>query len=182
MTGVARVGVVPNTNAPLPVSSVTAVMRLEDDGVAKKVATPVPSPETPVEIGSPVALVNVPDEGVPRGPPLTRMLEPSIETTPAETRASVVSEALPSSRDPTPRAVLVEETNPAIGSPVALVNVPDEGVPSAPPLTTKAPDDPVLTPRAVSTPVPGTVTESAPVPPEVVTSPLEVKLDRVEMF
>jgi len=40
------------------------------------------------------------------------------------------------------------------GSPVALVSVPLEGVPSAPPLTTTAPDDPVLIPSAVATPVP----------------------------
>ena len=42
----------------------------------------------------------------------------------------------------------------ASGSPVALVNVRDEGVPPAPPLTTNAPALPVLTPRAVTTPVP----------------------------
>jgi len=33
--------------------------------------------------------------------------------------------------DPTPRAVVVEATRPAIGSPVALVNVPEAGVPKA---------------------------------------------------
>ena len=49
-----------------------------------------------------------------------------------------------------------------IGSPVAFVRVPDDGVPSAPPLTTKAPADPTLTPRAVATPVPKDV---IPVPP-----------------
>ena len=40
------------------------------------------------------------------------------------------------------------------GNPVALVSVADDGVPSAPPLTTNAPLDPVLTPSAVTTPVP----------------------------
>ena len=40
------------------------------------------------------------------------------------------------------------------GNPVALVSVPDDGVPSAPPLTTNAPLDPVFTPSAVATPVP----------------------------
>ena len=49
-----------------------------------------------------------------------------------------------------------------IGNPVALVRVPDDGVPNAPPLTTKAPADPTLTPRAVATPVPNDV---IPVPP-----------------
>ena len=62
----AMVGAVPKTNTPLPVSSVTALARLALDGVAKKVATPVPRPETPVEIGNPVALVSVPEVGVPR--------------------------------------------------------------------------------------------------------------------
>jgi hypothetical protein len=63
--GVIRVGEVAKTKAPLPVSSVTAAARLEDDGVAKKVATFVPKPETPVLIGRPVALVRVAEDGVP---------------------------------------------------------------------------------------------------------------------
>lgn len=49
-----------------------------------------------------------------------------------------------------------------IGNPVAFVRVPDDGVPNAPPLTTKAPADPTLTPSAVATPVPKDV---IPVPP-----------------
>jgi hypothetical protein len=64
---------------------------------------------------------------------------PSIDTTPAETLASVVSVACPSSTDPTPIAVLVEAVNPAIGRPVTLVSVPELGVPKAPP-ETKLPD------------------------------------------
>jgi hypothetical protein len=63
--GVTRVGEVANTNAPVPVSSVTAAIKLADDGVPKKVATPVAKPDTPVEIGSPVQLVRVPEDGVP---------------------------------------------------------------------------------------------------------------------
>lgn len=52
------------------------------------------------------------------------------------------------------------------GSPVALVNVPLEGVPKAPPLTTKAPALPVFTPKAVVTPVPVEMVEgAAPAPP-----------------
>ena len=39
------VGEVPNTNAPLPVSSVTAAARFAEDGVARKVPTPVPKSE-----------------------------------------------------------------------------------------------------------------------------------------
>jgi hypothetical protein len=64
-TGVTRVGVLANTKAPLPVSSVTADAKLEDDGVAKNVATPAAKPDTPVEIGRPVQLVRVPEPGVP---------------------------------------------------------------------------------------------------------------------
>ena len=59
-------GPVPKTNAPLPVSSVTAEARFAEDGVAKKVATPVPRPLTPVEIGNPVQLDRVPLDGVPK--------------------------------------------------------------------------------------------------------------------
>ena len=55
-----------------------------------------------------------------------------------------------------------------IGKPVALVNVPLDGVPSAPPLTTKAPAEPVLTPNAVTTPVPVVVVAgAAPAPPPI---------------
>jgi hypothetical protein len=57
------------------------------------------------------------------------ILTPSMETTPADTLASVVSEACPSSREPTPRAVEVDEVSPDIGSPVALVRVAADGVP-----------------------------------------------------
>ena len=59
-------GDVSNTNAPEPTSPVTAAARFAEDGVAKNVATPVPSPLTPVEIGSPVAFVSVRALGVPR--------------------------------------------------------------------------------------------------------------------
>jgi len=65
-TGVTSVGLVANTRAPEPVSSVTAALRLALEGVAKNVATPVPKPEMPVDTGRPVQLVNVPDVGVPR--------------------------------------------------------------------------------------------------------------------
>ena len=40
------------------------------------------------------------------------------------------------------------------GKPVALVSVPELGVPNPPPLTTNAPADSVLTASAVATPVP----------------------------
>jgi hypothetical protein len=59
-------GLVPKTRDPVPVSSVIAEIKLDDDGVARNVATPVPRPEIPVATGSPVALVSVADVGVPR--------------------------------------------------------------------------------------------------------------------
>jgi hypothetical protein len=40
-------GLVPKTNAPEPVSSVIAAAKFAEEGVAKKVSTPVPNPETP---------------------------------------------------------------------------------------------------------------------------------------
>ena len=57
---------VANTNAPVPVSPVTAAAKLADVGVAKNVATLVPKPDTPEEMGNPVALVRVKVVGVPR--------------------------------------------------------------------------------------------------------------------
>lgn len=64
--GVVIVGEVANTANPVPVSSVKAVRKLADVGVAKKVAMPVPRPATPVKIGRPVQLVSTPEAGVPR--------------------------------------------------------------------------------------------------------------------
>lgn len=51
---------------PVPVSSVTALMRFAELGVARNVATPVPRPDTPVEIGNPEQLESVPALGVPK--------------------------------------------------------------------------------------------------------------------
>jgi hypothetical protein len=53
--GVTRVGDCAKTNAPLPVSSVTAALRFAELGVPRKVATPVPNevmPVPPLETGS----------------------------------------------------------------------------------------------------------------------------------
>jgi len=66
MTGVTNVGVLANTAAPVPVSSVSAAARFALVGVAKNVATFAAKPDTPVAIGKPVQLVNVPEVGVPR--------------------------------------------------------------------------------------------------------------------
>ena len=72
-TGVTSVGLVANTNAPEPVSPVTAVAKLAEEGVAKKAATPAPNPLIPVATGNPVQLVRVPEAGVPNAG-LTKML------------------------------------------------------------------------------------------------------------
>ena len=53
------VGPLANTALPVPVGSVTAECKLEELGVARNVATFVPSPLTPVLIGSPVAFARV---------------------------------------------------------------------------------------------------------------------------
>ena len=80
--GVTSVGELAKTKEPVPVSSVTAAAAFALDGVARKVATPVPKPLTPVEIGRPVAFVSVPLAGVPRmgaisvGPLFNTTVEP----------------------------------------------------------------------------------------------------------
>ena len=64
--GVTSVGLVANTAAPVPVSSVRVAARLALEGVARNVATFVPNPLMPVATGNPVALVRVADAGVPK--------------------------------------------------------------------------------------------------------------------
>ena len=61
-----NVGLALNTTVLVPVSSVSAEAKLALEGVAKKVAIPVPNPEIPVLTGRPVQFVKVPLEGVPR--------------------------------------------------------------------------------------------------------------------
>ena len=56
--GVTKVGEVANTNAPEPVSPVTAAAKLALDGVANQVSTPVPNPVISDTAG--LAYVNVP--------------------------------------------------------------------------------------------------------------------------
>ena len=63
--GVTNVGEVANTAEPVPVSSVSAARKFALDGVARKVATPVPKPETPEARGNPLQLVRMPEAGVP---------------------------------------------------------------------------------------------------------------------
>ena len=59
--------------------------------------------------------------------------------------------------------------------PVKLVTVPPEGVPNAPPFTTKAPEEPVLTPNAVTTPVPVVTVEGAVAAPPPTIKALDAK-------
>src|SRR3989338_3440095 len=58
--------VLPTPEVDLRVRLEAAVIKLAEFGVARKSATPAPSPSTPVKIGSPVALVSVTADGVPR--------------------------------------------------------------------------------------------------------------------
>lgn len=83
-TGVTSVGVLANTFAPVPVSSVNAAAKFVELGVAKNAATFAPSPDTPVDMGNPVALVSVPLEGVPNAPPLYRTVPPAPNATELE--------------------------------------------------------------------------------------------------
>lgn len=62
--GVTRVGEVANTALQVQVSSVKAASKLALLGVARNVATFVPSQDTQVEIGSPVQLVSTQALGV----------------------------------------------------------------------------------------------------------------------
>lgn len=130
--GVTRVGEVPKTSAPLPVSSVTTVARLALEGVASQVATPVPSPDTPVEMGRPVAFVSVPDVGVPRIG-VTKVGE--VAKTSAPDPVPLVTAVAKFALEGVARNVAMPAPNPLtpleIGRPVAFVRVPLAGVPSA---------------------------------------------------
>ena len=127
---VVSVGLVANTRDPEPVSSVTAEAKLADEGVAKKVATPVPSPEIPVLTGSPVQFVNVPEVGVPkRG--VVNVGEVANTSSPLPV-SSVMAEAR-FAEEGVAKKVATPVPKPLIpvltGSPVQLVRVPEVGVP-----------------------------------------------------
>jgi len=121
-TGVTRVGLVANTAAPEPVSSVRVEARLALDGVARNVATPVPRPATPVEIGKPVALVSVAEVGVPN----------TGVTNVGEVERTVLPEPVEEVTPVPPLATGNVPVTPVVsGNPVALVRTPDAGVPNA---------------------------------------------------
>lgn len=129
--GVTRVGLVAKTSAPEPVSSVTAEAKFAELGVAKNVATPVPSPDTPVEIGKPVQFVNVPEVGVPKiGETKVGVFANTLAPVPVLS----VSNAAKLAEDGVPKNVAAPDAKPEtpveIGRPVQLVSVPEVGVPS----------------------------------------------------
>ena len=130
--GVTKVGEVANTKAPVPVSSVTAVRRLADEGVAKKVATPEPKPEMPVATGKPVALVRVALDGVPSAGVTSVGL---VANTKAPVPVSPVTAAARLAEDGVAKNVATPAPRPLtpvlMGRPVALVKVALEGVPKA---------------------------------------------------
>ena len=125
IVGVTMVGLVPNTRAPDPVSSVIALARFALEGVASQVATPVPKPVSP-PTGS-VQFVKVPLWGVPRIG-VTKVgqvcsLWPSFN----RAAARLALEGVWSHVDtPEPRP----ETPVLMGSPVQLESVPEVGVPN----------------------------------------------------
>jgi hypothetical protein len=163
--GVTKVGLVAKTNDPVPVSSVTAEIRLALDGVPKKVATPVPRPETPVLIGRPVALVKVPLVGVPRMG-VTRVGEVA-NTKEPEPVSSVIAEAKLALEGVAKRvATLVPKplTPVEIGRPVALVKTAALGVPRAGVTNVGEFDNTTfVVPVEVVTPVPPLATPKVPV-------------------
>jgi hypothetical protein len=156
--GVTSVGLVANTREPVPVSSVTAASKFAEDGVPRKVATPVPSavspvpplatgrvPVTPVVSGKPVAFVSVPLDGVPRaGVTNVGLVANTKEPVPVSSVTAAnkfALEGVPKKvATPVPKDVMpvpplatgrVPVTPVVRGRPVALVSVADTGVPSA---------------------------------------------------
>lgn len=130
--GVTNAGDVAKTNTPVPVSSVTAVIRFADEGVARNAATPDPKPLIPVPTGSPVVFVNTPLAGVPSAG-VTSVGD--VANTSAPEPVSSVTAVARLALDGAPRKVAIPAASPdtpdPIGSPVALVSVPLDGVPRA---------------------------------------------------
>jgi hypothetical protein len=144
-SGVTKAGDVANTADPVPVSSVKAERRLALEGVAKKVATPVPKPLIPVLTGKPVALVKVAEAGVPRvgvtkvGELANTKAPEPVSSDTAEAR--LADDGVPRNvATPVPKDVIpvpplatgkVPVTPVVRGRPVKLVATPDDGVPKA---------------------------------------------------
>jgi len=119
-TGVTKVGLVANTNEPVPVSSVTVAIKLALVGIVRNVATPEANPEIPVAIGRPVQLVSVPDVGVPKiGVIKVGLIDKTTLPVPVE----VVTPEPPLATGKVPIIPVVK------GNPVQLVKVPLAGIP-----------------------------------------------------
>lgn len=96
-------------------------------------------------------------------------------------------------QEPSPRRNVLDDgvpvaLMPPTGNPVALVRVPDDGVPKAPLKVTKAPAEPTSTPSAVRTPVPVVVVDGAtPAPPPITSAlaasaPDDAHVDELEKY
>lgn len=105
--------------------------------------------------GNPVVLVNVPDVGVPNiGVTNVGDVANTNDPEPVSSVTANAKLALDGVTKKVATPVPKPLTPVEIGKPVALVKVPDDGVPKAPPFTKTDPADPVLTASAVATPVP----------------------------
>jgi hypothetical protein len=120
--GVTNVGLVANTLAPVPVSSVKTAAKLALDGVAKNVATLEAKPLIPVLTGSPVQFVKVPLVGVPKtGVTKVGLVDKTLFPEPVE----LVTPVPPLATGSVPVTPVVK------GKPVTFVITPLAGVPSA---------------------------------------------------
>jgi hypothetical protein len=116
-------------------------------------------PVTPVVRGRPVALVNVALVGVPNtGVTNVGEVAKTAEPVPVSSVKAAAKFALLGVAKKVATPVPNPDTPVPIGSPVAFVKVPLEGVPKTPPLTTGAPVEPTLTANDVATPVPKPLT------------------------
>lgn len=123
-----KVGAVPKTNAPEPVSPVTADARFALEGVAKNVETPVPRPLTPAvmlgwpHVSVPLALMAV-----------AKLLE---EQSAGSAAKAVAVPALPETVPVTLPVRLPEKVPVVVPGKVGLVGIENVGVPEQSPLVT----------------------------------------------
>lgn len=164
--GVVRVGDVPNTNDPVPVSSVKAVIKLALEGVAKKVATLAANPVTPVEIGNPVQLVRVPLVGVPKiGVTKVGVLAKTAEPVPVSSVRVAAKLALEGVAKNVATPVPSPEIPVDTGNPIQFVRVPLVGIPRMGVINVG--DVRVGAEAKTKEPVPVPATENNPVVPEI---------------
>lgn len=155
--GVTSVGVLANTSAPVPVSSVTAAAKLALDGVPSHVATPAPRPLMLLGL-IPVQFDRLPLLGVPSAP---------LNVTNAPAEPTLTARAV---NTPVPVPVRPVE----IGRPVAFVSVRADGTPRLGVKSvglvanTMLPEPVVELPSAVTVPLVGSVSVVVPVVVNVV--------------